>query len=65
VAQAASGQGTGNYGNHILYIGRRAGASLAFVGRDYGIVVVGKAASAAEINITEAWLAANTPTVVL
>jgi hypothetical protein len=61
----ASDQGTGNYGNYSLYIGRRADSTLPFTGRDYGIVIVGKAASAAEINITEAWLAANTPTVVL
>lgn len=64
-SQATVDQGTGNYGNHILYFGRRAGSTLPFTGRDYGIVIVGKATSAAEINITEAWLAANTPTVVL
>jgi hypothetical protein len=65
VAQNTADQGTGNYGNYPLYIGRRNNATFPFTGRDYGIVVVGKAASADEINITEAWLAANTPTVVL
>ena len=64
-AQSTTDQGTGNFGNYPLYIGRRAGSTLPFNGRDYGIVIVGKATSAAEINITEAWLAANTPTVVL
>jgi hypothetical protein len=65
VASSSADQGTGNFGNYTLNIGRRSGGTLPFTGRDYGIVIVGKAASAAEINITEAWLAANTPTVVL
>lgn len=49
-------QGTGNYGNYPLYIGARAGNSLWFNGRLYGLVVAGKAASANEIASTEAWL---------
>lgn len=65
VVQATNDLGTGNYGNYSLYFGRRNNATFPFTGRDYGIVIVGKATSAAEINITEAWLAANTPTVVL
>jgi hypothetical protein len=65
VETSTTTQGDGNYSNRPISIGRRAGTDLPFTGRDYGIVVVGKAASAAEINITEAWLAANTPTVVL
>ncbi len=58
-AQAAistSDQGTGNYGNYPLYIGARAGTSLWFNGRLYGLVVAGKQASASEIASTEAWL---------
>ena len=65
VAQATTDQGTGTFGNYPLYLGRRGGSTLPFNGRDYGILVVGKATSADEISITEAWLAANTPTVVL
>jgi hypothetical protein len=35
-------QGTGNYGAHEFYMGRRGGTSLPFNGRVYGITVVGK-----------------------
>ena len=52
--------GTGNFGNYPLFIGRRNNASLPFNGRDYGIIVVGKTASASEIYSTESYLAANT-----
>lgn len=56
VAQSIASQGAGNYGNHPLYIGARAGTSLFFNGRLYGLVVAGKQASAREIASTEAWL---------
>lgn len=52
----ATDQGTGNYGNYPLYIGARAGSSIWFNGRLYGLVVAGKAASASEIASTEAYL---------
>ena len=58
-AQAASSvnsQGTGNYGNYPLYIGARAGSSLWFNGRLYGLIIVGKAVRSVEITSTEAWL---------
>lgn len=55
-AQSTATQGTGNYGNYPLYIGARAGSSLWFNGRLYGLVVAGKQASASEIASTEAWL---------
>ena len=41
-------QGTGNYGNYPLYIGRRGGASLPFNGHIYGLIGIGKLASDAE-----------------
>ena len=56
VAQSTASQGTGNYGNYPLYIGARAGSSLFFNGRLYGLVVAGKQASAGEIASTESWL---------
>jgi len=65
VAQATTDQGTGNYGNHVLYFGRRNNATLPFNGKDYGLIVVGKAASAGEITDTETWLAAKTAQVTL
>lgn len=37
--------GLGNYGNHPLYIGRRAGTSLPFNGHIYGLIGIGKLAS--------------------
>ena len=55
-ATSTTTQGTGNYGNYPLYIGARAGSSLWFNGRLYGLVVAGKAASDSEIASTETWL---------
>ena len=63
--QDTGDQGTGNYGNYPLFIGRRNNASLPFNGRDYGIIIVGKTASASEITNTESYLAANTSGVTL
>ena len=51
---------SGNYGTYPLFVGRRNNASLSFSGKDYGLIVVGKAASAGEITDTETWLAAKT-----
>ena len=62
-AQAAtsiSDQGTGNYGNYPLYIGARAGSSLWFNGRLYGLTVAGKQASASEISGNEYFLNSKT-----
>ena len=60
VAQTTTDQGTGNYGNYPLYIGRRGGISLPFAGRDYGILITGKLANATAIATTEMWLANKT-----
>lgn len=48
--------GTGAFGNYALYIGRRAGASLPFNGRFYGLILRGGASSAAEIAAGEAYV---------
>ena len=37
-----SSQGTGNYGNYPLYIGRRGGASLPFNGHVYSLIGIGR-----------------------
>lgn len=58
-AQAASNtgdQGTGNYGNYPLYLFARNNASLYFNGRLYGLIVLGRAATAMEIANTERYL---------
>jgi hypothetical protein len=60
VAQSTGNQGTGNYKSASVFIGRRNNATLPFNGRDFGIIIVGKAASAGEITDTETWLAART-----
>lgn len=59
--------GTGNFGNYPMFFGRRNNSNTvpAFYGRDYGIIVIGKTASAAEITSTEAYLAAKTSGVTL
>ena len=65
VAQSTLDQGTGNYGNYPMFIGRRNNATLPFNGKDYGILVVGKAVTPTEITDTETWLAAKTSGVTL
>lgn len=60
VSQLTTDQGTGNYGNYPLYIGRRGGSSLPFNGRLYSLIVRGALSSAAQIASTEAWVNAKT-----
>ena len=60
IATSTSSLPAGNFGNYPLYIGRRNNATLPFSGKDYGIIVVGKAASAGEITDTELWLSDKT-----
>ena len=50
-------QGTGNYGNYPLFIGRRAGTSLPFTGHIYGIIGIGKLVSNNETASIEKGLA--------
>lgn len=56
---SATDQGAGNFGNHTLYIGRRAGATLPFNGNLYGLIVCGAARSTSEIARAERWMAAE------
>lgn len=60
LARNISDQGTGNYGNYPLFIGRRNNASLPFNGRLYSLIVAGKTVSASELASTEAYVAAKT-----
>jgi hypothetical protein len=53
-------QGTGNYGNHALFIGARNNASQRLNGRLYALAVLGRTATAAEISAMEAWVAGKT-----
>lgn len=56
VANVTSSQGTGNYGNYPLYIGRRNNASLPFNGQLYSMIIVGKAVTAGELSSTETYV---------
>ncbi len=56
VAQGTGDQGTGNYGNWPLYIGRRNNASLPFNGQMYSMIIVGKAVTAGELSSTETYV---------
>ena len=53
-------QGTGNYGNYPLYIGRRGGTALPFNGHIYGLIGIGKLTSDSETIIIEKELAKRT-----
>ena len=53
-------QGTGNYANAPLYVGRRGDNSLFFNGRIYQLVVCGKTLSASELASTEAYVNSKT-----
>ena len=53
-------QGTGNYGNQALFIGRRNNATLPFNGRLYGLTALGRTATSAELSAMEAWVAGKT-----
>jgi hypothetical protein len=52
---SATDQGTGNYGNYPLFIGRRGGASLPFNGRIYQLIIRGAESNAGQIAAGEAW----------
>lgn len=56
-ASSTADQGTGNYGNHQLFIGRRAGTSLPFNGRIYGLIVRGAQTDDAHLTHAEQYLA--------
>lgn len=56
-ASSSNDLGTGNYGNHPLYLFRRGGASLAFNGLFYGAIIAGSTYSASQIASAERYLA--------
>lgn len=62
-AQAGSistDMGTGNYTTQPLYIGARGGTSRRLNGHLYGLIVRGKASTAAELAAAEAWMNGKT-----
>lgn len=61
VGQSTADQGTApNYDSHAYYMGMRAGASLPLNGRIYGMIVVGRSLTTAELANTEAWMNGKT-----
>lgn len=61
VATGAADQGTGNYLAYPLYIGRRAGTSIPFNGRLYGLAVrFGPNLTPEQISQAEVWMARRT-----
>jgi len=64
-ANSTTDQGTGNYGNHKLYLFMRGGASLPFNGWMFGALIKGATLSASQIALAERWLASKTKTVTL
>lgn len=58
VGSTGADQGTGNYRNDILYIGRRGGTSIPFNGRLYGLIVRG--ASTPDVTPAERYVASKT-----
>lgn len=50
-------QGSGNYGNYPLYLGRRGGASMPFSGRLYGLIVRGAQTDDLHLTHAEKYLA--------
>lgn len=59
-ATVATDLGTGNFGNHALYIGARSGPTRYFNGRLYSLVVRGASSSAEQISDTEGWINGKT-----
>jgi hypothetical protein len=60
VGTSATDQGTGNFGNHILYFGRRGGSSLPFNGKEHQTVIRSRLLSASELAKLETFVAAKT-----
>lgn len=56
-AGSGNDQGTGNYGNHPLFICSRAGTALFFDGRLYGWIVRNKLTTGTPLKNTESYLA--------
>ncbi|WP_346535089.1 hypothetical protein [Acinetobacter sp. 8_A20231192] len=56
----AASLGTGNYGNHPLYIGRRGGTSLSFNGHIYSLIGIGRLTTDSETKALEQELAKRT-----
>lgn len=59
IASSTANLGIGNIGNHALYLGSRAGASLRFNGWIYGLIVINRALTPIELAKAEGWMASK------
>ena len=59
-ASSTADQGTGNYGNYPLYIGRRSGTSLPFNGHLYSLIVRGAQSTDSQIASAESYVNSKT-----
>lgn len=59
-AEVTTDQGTGNFGNYTLFVGRRNNTSLPFNGRMFSIVVINRVLSGAELAQLETYSGAKT-----
>jgi hypothetical protein len=59
-ATSAVDQGTGNYVNAALYIGRRGGTTLPFNGNLYSLIIRGAQSSASQIVSAESYVNSKT-----
>ena len=60
ISVVTTDQGSGNFGNYPLYVGRRGGTELPFNGRMYSLIVRGALTSSPQLEQTEQWVAAKT-----
>lgn len=60
VVASAGSQGTGNYGTHPLYVGRRGNSTTPFNGHMFGLIVRGKTTSGADLTNAETYMAGKT-----
>ena len=59
-ASSAADQGSGDYGNYPLYIGRRGGTTLPFKGHLYSLIVCGAQSTTAQIVSAETYVNSKT-----
>ena len=59
VSSVSYDQGTGNYGNYPLYIGRRAGTTFPFNGHIYSLIGIGRLTTDSETAALEKVIAKN------
>jgi len=59
VGESTFSLGTGNYGDHSLFIGGRGLGTYLYEGRLYGVIIVGKTASTNELADVETYMAAK------